>query len=90
LHQNVIFIFEIKIDGAVGDPGFFGDLGNGRLMKSVSGKNLDRRFKDLVIFIIFFDPVNDGPPSVTFSDPLMNESSFIIYQNLFVCVKHKV
>ena len=90
LNQNIVFILKIKIDGAVGDPGYFGNLGNGRLMKSVSGKNLDRRFKDLVIFIIFFDPVNDGPPWFTFLDSLMNECSFIIYQNLFICVKHKV
>ena len=61
LDQNIVFILEIKIDGAVGDAGFFGNLGNGRLMKSLSGKNLDSRFKNLVIFMIFFDPVNDRP-----------------------------
>jgi hypothetical protein len=62
LDQNIVFILEIQINGAVGDPGYFGNLGNGRLMKSMSGKNLDSRFKDLVILIIFSDPINDGPP----------------------------
>ena len=90
LDQNIVFIFEIQIDGAVGDPGYFGNLGNGRLMKSMSGKNLNSRFKNLVIFIIFFYPVNDEPPyCVPFLDQQMNEYSFIIYQNLFIYVKHK-
>ena len=62
LDQNIVFILKIQIDGAVGDLGDFGNLGNSRLMKSMSGKNLNSRFKDLVIFIIFFYPVNDGPP----------------------------
>ena len=62
LDQNIVFIFEIQIDGAVGDLCYFGNLGNGRLMKSMSGKNLNSRFKDLVILIIFFNPVNNGPP----------------------------
>jgi hypothetical protein len=63
LDQNIVFIFEIQIDGAVGDLCYFGNLGNGRLMKSMSGKNLNSGFKDLVILIIFFNPVNDGPPN---------------------------
>ena len=29
LHQNVIFILEIKIDSTVSNPGLFGDLGYG-------------------------------------------------------------
>ena len=62
LNQNIVFIFEIQIDGAVGDAGFFANLSNSRLVKSMSGKNLYSRFKDLVIFIIFFYTVNDGPP----------------------------
>jgi hypothetical protein len=66
LNQNIVFILKIKIDGAVGDACFFGNLGNGRLVKSLSGKNLDSRFKNLVIFMIFFDPVNNRPPSVYF------------------------
>jgi hypothetical protein len=64
LDQNIVFILEIQINGAVGDPGFFGNLGNGRLVKSLSGKNLNRRLKNLMIFMIFFDSVNDRPPSV--------------------------
>jgi hypothetical protein len=59
LNQNIILIFEIQIDGAIGNSGFFGDLGNGRLMKTLSGKNLNSRFKDLIIFVVFFYPVND-------------------------------
>ena len=61
LHQNVIFIFEIKIDGSVGHSGLFGNLGNGRLVKSMSGKNLNRRLKNLMIFMIFFDLVRGCP-----------------------------
>lgn len=61
LNQNVVFIFKIQVNGAVGDPGFFGNLGNGGLMKSLSGKNLNRRLKDLMIFMIFFDPVRGCP-----------------------------
>jgi hypothetical protein len=90
LDQNIVFIFEIQVDSAVGDPGDPGNLGNSRLVKSLSGKNLNSRFKDLVIFIIFFYPVNDGPPyCLLFLYQIMNEYSFIIYQNLFIYVKHK-
>jgi hypothetical protein len=89
LDQNIVFILEIKIDGAVGDAGFFGNLGNGRLMKSLSGKNLNRCLKNLMIFVIFFDPIRGCPHLAILSKAIMNECSFIIYQNLCGSVKHK-
>jgi hypothetical protein len=61
LNQDVVFIFEIQVDSAVGDPGFFCNLGNGRLVKSLSGKNLNRCLKNLMIFMIFFDPIRGCP-----------------------------
>jgi hypothetical protein len=89
LDQNIVFILEIKIDGAVGDAGFFCNLGNGRLVKSLSGKNLDSRFKDLVIFMIFFNPIRSCPHFAILSRAIMNECSFIFYQNLYASVKQK-
>jgi hypothetical protein len=34
LHQDVVFIFEIQIDGSIRDTGLLGDLGDGGLMKT--------------------------------------------------------
>ena len=72
LNQDVIFIFKIQIDGTIGDPGFFGNLGNGRLVKSLSGENLDRCLEDLMVFIIFFNPVR-GYPHLAFLSKTNNE-----------------
>ena len=61
LHQDVIFIFKIKIDSPVSHPGLFGDLGNGWLMKTLAGKYLYSRFQDQVIFIIFIILIDFAP-----------------------------
>ena len=76
LNQNIIFVFEIKIDGAVGYAGFFSNLGNGRLKESVFGKYLDSRFEYPMVFIIFsalfFNIAPPGAPALI----IMNEYSF--------------
>jgi len=61
LHQNIIFIFEIKIDGTVGHPGLFSDLGNGRLVEALAGKYSDSRFQNEMIFVIFIILVDSDP-----------------------------
>jgi hypothetical protein len=58
-------------------------------MKSLSGKNLNRRLKNLMIFMIFFDAIRGCPHLAILSKAIMNECSFIYYQNLFPHVKHK-
>ena len=65
LHQNIVFIFEIKIDRPVSHPGFFGDLGHGGLVKTLARKYLYSRFQYQVIFIIFIIPI-DFAPSVIY------------------------
>jgi hypothetical protein len=58
IDQNVVFIFEIQVNRAIGHAGFLGDLGDGGLVKPLPGKNLHRRFQDqvvLVIFMLFID-----------------------------------
>ena len=54
LYQDIILIFEIKIDGTISDIGFPGDLRNGWMEKTLFSKYLDCRFKDPVIFIVYF------------------------------------
>gem|GEM_PF-2328616 len=41
LNQNVVFVFKIEINSAVGDTGLFCDLRNGRLKISLAGEYLD-------------------------------------------------
>jgi hypothetical protein len=65
MHQNVIFIFEIKIDGTVGHPCLFGDLGNSRLVKTLARKYLYGRFQNEMIFIIFIILTDVAPCSRT-------------------------
>lgn len=60
MDQNVIFIFEVKVNGPIGDTGRPGNLGYGRLMETGLGEYGDRRFQDAMIFIIFSFG-NDGP-----------------------------
>ena len=62
LHQNIVFIFEIKIDGSIGHTGLFGDLGDGRLVEALSGKDFDGCFQDKMILIILFSSVDFRPP----------------------------
>ena len=65
LHQNIVFILEIEIDGAIGNAGLSGDLGNGRLVKPLTGKYLDGRFQDTMILIIFLFFIDFEPPVST-------------------------
>jgi hypothetical protein len=53
LDQNVVFIFKIQINCPVGDTGFFSNLCDRTLMKSLSGKYFDSRFQDSMVFIVF-------------------------------------
>ena len=62
LNQNIVLVFEIEIDGAVGDTGFPGYLGNGGLKKSLLGKYLDGRFQDTLIFVVGLSLFVDGAP----------------------------
>ncbi len=62
LNQNIIFIFEIQIDGAISHAGFFGDLSNGRLKETVFGKYLDSRLEYPTVFIVFSAFLIDGAP----------------------------
>ena len=75
LHQNIVFIFEIKIDRPVSHPGFFGDLGNGWLMKTLAGKYLYGRFQNQVIFTIFIILID--------IDPLLDMTSQL-YEWMFI------
>jgi len=54
MNQNVIFIFEIKVDGAVCNSGFSGDLRYGCLGKTLLGKYLNRCFQNPMIFVVCF------------------------------------
>ena len=63
LNQNIIFVFEIKIDGSISHTGFLGNLGNGRLKESVFGKYLDSRLEYPMVFIVFSALfINMAPP----------------------------
>jgi hypothetical protein len=53
LNQDIVLVFEVQIDGPIGHTSFSGDLGNGRLMISVTGKHLDSCFENPVVFIVF-------------------------------------
>ena len=53
LNQDVIFVLEIEIDGAIRHTGFFGNLGNGGLKETVLGEYLDCRFEYAMVFIVF-------------------------------------
>jgi len=79
LNQNIIFVFEIKIDGAVGHAGFFSNLGNGRLKESVFRKYLDSRLEYPMVFIVFSALfINIAPPETSVLI-IMNEYSFSLY-----------
>lgn len=62
LIKNIVLIFKIEINCAVSDPCRFGNLGNGRLKKSLFGKYLCRRLKDTVVFVICFSFCSDRKP----------------------------
>jgi hypothetical protein len=89
IDQNVIFIFEIEINGTVGHSGFLGDLGHGRLVKSLLGKHFYRSFQDPVVLVIFGVPIDFGPPvAISAYQCPLNECSFIIQiQTIYVKTK---
>ncbi len=62
LHQNVIFIFKIEIDGTVGHTCYFCNLRNRRMEKALPGKYFNGRFKDQVIFVVFIFGIDKRPP----------------------------
>jgi hypothetical protein len=53
LNQDIIFVLEIEIDGAIRHTGFFGNLGNGGLKETVFGEYFDCRFQYAMVFIVF-------------------------------------
>ena len=64
LHQNIVFVLEIQVDGTVGHAGLPGDLGNGRLVESLAGKDRYGCLQDNMVLIIFFLLADFGPPAV--------------------------
>jgi hypothetical protein len=63
--QDIIFILEIQVDGSVGNPRLFGNLGNCRLEKALLGKDLNCRFQNTIVFIVIFAClVNSNLPTV--------------------------
>jgi hypothetical protein len=63
LDQDVVLVFEIEVDGSVGDTGFTGDLGNGRLEVTLPCEYLYGRFQNAVVLVIFFS-ISDGQTSI--------------------------
>jgi hypothetical protein len=62
LHQDIILVFKIQINGTVGHPCFFGNLRNGRIKKALPGKYFDGRFEDQMIFVVFIFDIDNRPP----------------------------
>jgi hypothetical protein len=65
LYQNIVFIFEIQIDSTISHAGFPGNLGHGRLVKTLTGKHLHRRLQDKMILVIFIFFIDFTPPGLT-------------------------
>jgi len=84
MDKDIIFVFKIKVHGAVGNPGLPGDLRYGRLVEAFIGEKFYGSFQDPMIFIIvFFLPADGLPPDHLHK---VNECSFI-YQATADCVK---
>jgi hypothetical protein len=67
LNQDIILVFEIKVDGSVRHAGFFGNLGNRRLKKTLFGEYLDGSTQDALVFIhIFYFRTDSEPPGGNF------------------------
>lgn len=60
MRQNIILVFKVQVDGAVGDAGFFRNLCNGRLVESLLRKYFYGRFQNAVILVIVFTFGIDG------------------------------
>src|SRR5579864_230681 len=50
-HQQLVFVLEIKIDGAVGHPGAVGDLGDAGVEKAVLGDNLNGSVENALVLV---------------------------------------
>jgi hypothetical protein len=55
--QDVFFVFEVKIDGAVGHAGFASDVGDFGVEIAVVSKDTDRRAKDRFALVSDYGPV---------------------------------
>jgi hypothetical protein len=64
LNQDVILVLEVKVYGTIGNPGLFGNLGNGGLVKTLPGKHPDGGLKNTMVFIIFVFAGDDRPPEL--------------------------
>jgi hypothetical protein len=49
--QDVVFVLEIEIDGAVGDAGSGGNLGDARIEESMLGDDLDGSVEDALVLV---------------------------------------
>lgn len=49
--EDVVFVVEVKIDGAIRNIGFFGDVGDPGIKKAFLTENLDGGIKDFLVFI---------------------------------------
>ncbi len=88
MDQDVIFIFEVKINSPIGNPRGPCNLRYGRFMETGFCKYGDRSFQDAMVFIIFIFGTDGAPPPAKSPDPNMNEYSFI-YQERSEAVKLK-
>src|ERR1035437_437228 len=49
-HQDLVFVLEVEIDGAVSDVGAIGDVGDSRVEKAFVGEYRDRSLEDALVF----------------------------------------
>src|ERR1039458_8746575 len=49
-HQDLFFVLEVEIDGAISDVGAIGNVGDSRVKKTLVGKYGDRGIQDALIF----------------------------------------
>src|SRR2546425_271643 len=50
-HEQFVFIFEIKVDGAIGHSGPVGNLGNPRMKKTMLGDHLNGGIEDALVLV---------------------------------------
>src|ERR1039457_4313885 len=49
-HQDLFFVLEVEIDGAVSDACAIGDVGDSRIKKALVGEHGDRSIEDALVF----------------------------------------
>ncbi|MDD2604541.1 MAG: hypothetical protein RBR20_07365 [Desulfobacterales bacterium] len=76
MDQDIVLVLEVQVDGTVGDAGLTRNLGNGRLVEPLFGKNPDRGFQDPMKFFMVARFTDDNAPPGR-PDLSMNERSFI-------------